>query len=179
MSVSWYVIRSKPNKEDFLARQFEAQGMKVFHPRIRVRVVNPRARKMRPYFPGYIFVEVDLEQTGWSVLQWMPGAMGLVSFGGVPASVPESLVNAIRKRVDEVNTSERDSIKRLNKGQVVTIEAGPFAGYEAVFDEHLSGQERVRVLLKLLNKQQLPLELSSGLIRVKKDPGKASGKPGH
>jgi len=172
----WYAIRSKPNKEDFLARQFEAQGMKVFYPRIRVRVVNPRARKVRPYFPGYLFVQVDLEQVSLSVLQWMPGAMGLVSFGSVPASVPENLINAIRKRVDEVNASDRDLIKGLSQGQIVTIQAGPFAGYEAVFDARLSGDERVRVLLKLINKQQLPLDLPSGQIQLKTKPGVSSGK---
>ena len=176
MAVCWYVVRSKPNKEDFLARQFEARGMKVFHPRIRVRVVNPRARRVRPYFPGYIFVQVDLEQTGWSVLQWMPGAMGLVSFGGIPASVPESLVNAVRKRVDEVNASDREMLKGLSRGQVVTIQSGPFAGYEAIFDECLSGEERVRVLLKLINKQQLPVELPSSQIQLKTDPGNVTGR---
>jgi transcriptional antiterminator RfaH len=179
VAVLWHVIRSKPNKEDFLARQFEARGMKVFHPRIRVRVVNPRARRVRPYFPGYIFVQVDLEQTGWSVLQWMPGTMGLVSFGSVPASVPESLINTIRKRVDEINTSDRDMLKGLSKGQIVTIQSGPFAGYEAVFDERLSGEERVRVLLKLINKQQLPLELPSGQIQIKTDPGTSFGRVAH
>lgn len=168
MAVTWYAMRSKPNKEDFLARQFEAQGVQVYCPRIRVRVVNPRARKVRPYFPGYIFVQADLEQTGWSALQWQPGAAGLVSFGGEPASVPDSLINAIRKRVDEVNASDRDLIKGLSQGEIVTIQSGPFAGHEAIFDARLSGDERVRVLLKLINKQQLPLDLPSGQIQVKK-----------
>lgn len=176
MAVIWYAMRSKPNKEDFLTRQFEAQGVQVYCPRIRVRVVNPRARKVRPYFPGYIFVQVDLEQTGWSALQWQPGAAGLVSFGGEPASVPDSLINAIRKRVDEVNASDRDLIKGLSQGEIVTIQSGPFAGHEAIFDARLSGDERVRVLLKLINKQQLPLDLPSGQIQAKSKPGGSFGK---
>jgi len=174
LAVNWYAIRSKPNKEDFLARQFEAQGVEVYHPRIRVRVVNPRARKVRPYFPGYIFIQVDLEEIGRSTLQWMPGAIGLVSFDGEPASVPESLINAIRKRVDEVNASDRGVMEGLTQGQLVTIQAGPFAGHEAIFDVHLSGAERVRVLLKLINKQQLPLDLPSAQIQPKKRTGTSS-----
>lgn len=171
MTTPWYAMRSKPNKEDFLARQFEMQGVKVFYPRIRVRLVNPRARKVRPYFPGYIFVQVDLEQMCRSTLQWLPGAAGLVSFGGEAASVPESLINAIRRRVDEVNASDAGLLKGLSQGQVVMIQAGPFAGHEAIFDVCLSGDERVRVLLKLINKQQLPLELPAGQIQLKEKAG--------
>lgn len=176
MAVNWYAMRSKPNKEDFLARQFEAQGVQVYHPRIRVRVVNPRARKYRSYFPGYIFVQVDMEEISRSTLQWLPGAVGLVSFGGEPASVPDSLINAIRKRVDEVNASDRDLIKGLSQGELVTIQSGPFAGHEAIFDARLSGDERVRVLLKLINKQQLPLDLPSGQIQAKTKPDGSFGQ---
>jgi len=171
-------MRSKPNKEDFLARQFEVQGLRVYYPRIRVRAVNPRARKVRPYFPGYLFVQADLEQMCRSTLQWLPGAAGLVSFGGEPASVPESLIQAIRRRVDEVNVSDAELLKGLSQGQLVTIQAGPFAGHEAIFDARLSGDERVRVLLKLINKQQLPLELPAGQIQARKmtesSPGRIS-----
>jgi len=174
MTVVWYAMRSKPNKEDFLAKQFEVQGVQVYCPRIRVRVVNPRARKFRSYFPGYIFVQVDLDQISRSTLQWLPGAAGLVSFGGEPAPIPDSLINAIRKRVDEINASGRDLIKGLSQGQLVTIEAGPFAGHEAIFDASLSGDERVRVLLELINKQQLPLDLPSGQIQRKKKTGTSS-----
>ena len=176
MSVSWYVIRSKPNKEDFLARQFEARGMEVFHPRIRVRAVNPRARRSKPYFPGYIFIRADLEQVGQSILRWMPGTVGLVSFDNTPASIPETLVQAIRRRVDEINASERDMHKGLSKGQTVTIHSGPFAGYEAIFDERISGEERVRVLLQLVNKRQLPVELSPAQIQPKPNQGALTGR---
>jgi len=174
LAVLWYAMRSKPNKEDFLARQFEMQGVKVYHPRIRVRAVNPRARKVRPYFPGYIFVQADLDLISRSTLQWRPGAAGLVSFGGEPASVPESLINAIRRRVDEVNVSDVERLRGLSQGQLVTIQAGPFAGHEAIFDARLSGDERVRVLLKLINKQQLPLELPAGQIQLKEKAGVSS-----
>jgi hypothetical protein len=43
--------------------------------------------------------------------------------------------------------------------------AVPFAGYEAIFDMRVSGTERVRVLLKLLSRQEVPLELSAGQIQ--------------
>ena len=165
MTVLWYAIRSKPNKEDFLARQFEAHGLKVFYPRLRVSPVNPRARKTRPYFPGYLFVQVDLEVTGASALQWMAGAANLVSFGGEPAPVPEPLISALQKRVDEINASNRTVVDHLKRGEPVVIQEGPFAGYEAIFDGRISGQERVRVLLNFLQKRQVTVELGQQQVR--------------
>ena len=159
MSVSWYVIRSKPNKENFLAGQLSAYGIKVFCPHIRVRTVNPRARKLRPYFPSYLFIEVDLETISTSTLHWMPGAINLVSFDGKPAPVPESLISVIERQVEHINATQDNYVKGLKSGDVVLINDGPFAGYEAIFDEHLSGRERVRVLLNFLQKRQIPVEL--------------------
>jgi hypothetical protein len=59
MAGFWYAVRSKPRKEDILSRQLRAQGFEVFYPRVRVHRVNPRARKLEPYFPGYMFVQAD------------------------------------------------------------------------------------------------------------------------
>ena len=168
MNDLWYALRSKPRKEDFLWAQLQAHDIECFYPRTRVKTVNPRARKVRPYFPGYIFVYADLEKVGLSTLQWMPGAGGLVAFGGPPASVPETLINAIRKRVDEINTAGGEAQVGLERGDLVVIREGPFAGYEAIFDARVSGDERVRVLLSLLNRPKFPLELSGAYLQRKK-----------
>ncbi len=162
-------MRSKPNKEDFLARQLEAYGIKVFYPRLRVSPANPRARKNRSYFPGYLFAHVDLEITGASTLQWMAGAANLVSFGGEPATLPEALITALEKRVEEINVSNKTGVNNLKRGESVVIQAGPFAGYEAIFDARISGQERVRVLLNFLQKRQVAVELGEQQVkRVKR-----------
>jgi transcriptional antiterminator RfaH len=159
MAVSWYVLRSKPNKEDFLAKQLLAYGIVVFYPCIRVKPVNPRARRVKAFFPSYLFVHVDLETVNSSTLQWMPGAVNLVSFDGTPASVPDALIVAVERQVERINASSEDTMKDLKPGDVVTIQNGPFAGYEAIFDAHISGRERVRVLLNFLQKRQIPVEL--------------------
>lgn len=165
MTVSWYAMRSKPNKEDFLAGQLQAHDVEVFFPVLRVNPVNPRARKFRAYFPNYLFVHVDLDATNISDLRWMPGASGLVSFDGEPASVPDLLVATLRKQVDLHNASMRDREKNFRQGDVVLIQDGPFARYEAVFDTQISGQDRVRVLLSLLQRRQMPVEIASRQIR--------------
>jgi transcriptional antiterminator RfaH len=161
MSSSWYALRSKPNKEDFLASQLQAGRFEIYYPRLRVSPVNPRARKIRPYFPGYLFLHADLETTSLSDLKWMPGGTGLVSFGGEPAVVPDGLITAIQRRVEELNGSTKPIVADLNPGDAVILQAGPFAGYEAIFDGRISGQDRVRVLLNFLQRRQVPIEVES------------------
>ena len=165
MTTQWYAIRSKPNKENFLAQQLESSGIDVFFPYIRVIPVNPRSRKSRPYFPNYLFAHVDLDVVKASVLRWMPGASGIVSFDGTPASVPELLIDAIRRQIDYLTVLEQQLKDDIKPGDLVVIQEGPFAGYNAIFDVGVSGRDRVRVLLDFLQKRQVPLELEKRQIR--------------
>lgn len=165
MTLSWYAIRSKPNKEEFLAGQLQAHGVEYFYPALRVNPVNPRSRKVRPYFPNYLFVHVDLNAVNVSDLRWMPGASGLVSFDGEPASVPDLLIATVKRQIDQHAALLREQTSNFQHGDLVEIHEGPFAGYEAVFDTQLSGQDRVRVLLSLLQSRQVPVEIVSRQIR--------------
>lgn len=167
MSNLWYALRSKPRKEEIVWRQVLSHGFETFYPRLRVQPVNPRARKIKPYFPGYLFVHIDLEKIGLSAFKWMPHTLGLVSFGGEPAIVPENLIHDIQKRVDEINTAGGEVLEGLKKGDEIRINEGPFRGYEAIFDYTLPGNERVRVLLELLgNQRRVPVELDAGSIQA-------------
>ena len=165
MTLSWYALHTKPNKEDFLAGQLDAHGIEVFLPRIRILPVNPRSRKVRPFFPNYLFVRVDLDTANVSMLRWMPGASGLVSFGGDPASVPDLLISTLERQVDLINASLRAATDNLRSGDAVIIQEGPFVGYEAIFDIRLPGHDRVRVLLNFLQARQVRVELHSRQIR--------------
>ncbi|MBN1148090.1 MAG: hypothetical protein JXA78_12600 [Anaerolineales bacterium] len=168
MPGNWYALRSKPRKEDVVWRQVISQGFEVYFPRLRVNPVNPRSRKLRPYFPGYLFVCADLEEVGLSVFRWMPHTLGLVSFDNEPAVVPENLILAVQKRLSEINAVGGEVFDGLKPGDAIWIVDGPFKGYEAIFDIRLPGSERVRVLLELLGNQRLvPLELRAGQIERK------------
>jgi transcription antitermination factor NusG len=168
MPESWYALRSKPRKEEVLWKQLLARDIEVFFPRMRVHPVNPRSRKLRPYFPGYLFVQVDLEAVGSSKFNWMPFAIGLVSFDGEPAVVPEGLINEVHKRVDEIAAVGGEFYDGLEPGDPVRISSGPFAGYEAIFDMRLPGSERVRVLIQMLTDRNMPVELKAGQVQRKK-----------
>lgn len=168
--LTWYVMRSKPNKEELLHEQLCLRQIESFYPRISVQPVNPRSLKTKPYFPGYLFIRTNLEVVGISALQWMPGAIGLVDFGGLLADVSDELLEAIRRKVDRINATDGELSESLKPGDIVTIHSGPFAGYHAIFDSHLTGRERVRVLLQMLRDRQLGVELSAAHIELLKQP---------
>jgi transcription antitermination factor NusG len=161
----WYVLRSKPNREEALWLETDARGHQTFYPRLIAKPVNPRARRVRPYFPGYLFVRARLAAVGQSEFTWLPHSQGLVSFGGEPAEVPETLVQAIRRKVDEINWGGGEQLSGLMPGDTVQIQGGPFDGYKAIFDARVAGDERVRVLLSLLQVRQVKLELPVGQIQ--------------
>jgi transcriptional antiterminator RfaH len=170
-NANWYALRSKPQKEDAVWRQLQVKEVEVFYPRLRVNPVNPRAKKIKPYFPGYMFVKLNLEEVGVSAFQWMPHALGLVSFGGEPSAVPDNLIHAIRTKVQAIADAGGEKLNGLKPGDLVRVQEGPFAGYEAIFNERLPGTERVRVLLEFLNRRQVTVELSVAQIEsVQKKP---------
>lgn len=163
----WYVMHSKVNKEEVLFNHFRSQDINAYYPFLRVNPVNPRAKKKKPYFPGYLFVQVDLEETGTSILQWAPGSIGLVQFGGEFARVPDAIVEAIRRKLERINTKGDEKHQRFKPGDVIEIRSKPFEKYQAIFDSHIPGRDRVLVLLQLLNDRQLSVELSPDQIELK------------
>lgn len=169
MSENWYALRSKPRKEDVVWRQMRAHEIEVFYPRLRVQPVNPRSKKVKPYFPGYLFVYVDIDKVGLSTFKWMPHAIGIVTVGEEPGIVPDNMIYAIRKRVEDIAAAGGELFDGLQPGDEITISDGPFAGYEAIFDTRVDGNERVRVLLQFLNdRRQVSIELDAGQINKKK-----------
>ena len=168
MADCWYALRSKPRKEDVVWRQLQERGFEIFYQRIRAHPVNPRAKKIKPYFPGYMFVHADISQVGISAFQWIPHTVGLVSFGGEPATVPDNLIYAIKRRIEEIAQAGGELFDGLKSGDLVLINYGPFEGYEAIFDARIPGTERVRVLLQLLNDRRVPVELNSTYIQQRK-----------
>ena len=166
MTTQWYALHSKPMKEALLWGQLRLHEAECFFPCIRVKPVNPRAKKAQPYFPGYVFVRTEEEKVRQTTFLWLPGLVSVVSFGGIPSHVPDNLINAIRQRVDEINAAAEYGLSDLKPGVVVTVHQGPFKGYEAILDTRISGEARVRVLLSLLNGSQVRLELPGEHIQL-------------
>src|SRR5690242_4901755 len=132
--IHWYAFQTKAQKEQLLCEQLRIRHIETFFPYIRVQPVNPRARRIKPYFPGYIFGKVDLEESGRSILEWIPGAVGIVNYGDEPISVPEHVINTLSQYLEKINAFDSKISDRFQPGTAVTIQGGPFAGYEAIFN---------------------------------------------
>lgn len=166
MPAKWYVLRTKPHKERAVHRMLlQEKDLEVYFPSLKVDPVNPRASKIRPYFPGYMFVNIDLEEQGDNALRWTPGTRGLVRFGGQPAPVPEHLIHELKKRLAKLQEEKSEPEDKFQKGDKVRIVDGPLAGYEAIFDTRLSGKDRVQLLLSLLSGQATRVKLEDHQIK--------------
>lgn len=162
--LQWYAIRSKPNKEPSLQRELISRDFEVYYPQLRVNPVNPRSRKWIPYFPGYLFIRVDLAEIGTRALNRIPQSIGLVMFGDYAPVVPEAMLKRIDEKLKLIALAGGEKYDGLKKGDVVNISSGVFAGYEAIFEERLAGEDRVRVLLKMLSSRYIPVDLNAGAI---------------
>ncbi len=151
MAARWYAICSKPHKEEVLWRQLHAYGFEVFYPRYLSRTGYLSAPKLKLYFPGYLFVKTYIEAVGISTFQWMPFATGLVCFGGKPAFVPDTLVEAIRKRIQQISAPAGVILEGLVQIVPPTKAQSSTTGLEIIFDAEIPGRERVRALLKFLD----------------------------
>lgn len=168
MNKLWHVLRSKPNKEQFLASQLELRGIENYYPALSVHPVNPRSRKIKPYFPGYVFIHTDLTVNEAGLFERIPGTSGMVYLGGEAGYIPDNIIHAIQLRVNEINGAGGEFLESLHKGDIVKIHSGPFEGYEAIFDAKIDGKERLKVLLTMLKGRKLPVELPAGYMSIKK-----------
>lgn len=153
MTAQWYTIYCKPHKELQVADYLRSQELDVYLPTLNVKPVNPRSRKIRPYFPRYLFVHAELASIGTSALKWIPGAIGLVEFDNEPAIVTDLFIDTLKQRIHEIESAGGLHLDGLESGDTVKITDGPFAGYEAIFDLRLSGNDRIQVLLHWMGRE--------------------------
>ena len=146
---AWYVISTKPRSEFAARDNLERQGYTTYLP----IVSQPRRRNNRriyttdPLFPRYLFIHLNKSTDNWSPIRSTLGVSKLVSFGFVPARMPDELIAMLQERensngLHEINTE-------FKTGEKIRIEDGPMTGYEGVFLAQTS-KERVIVLLDIL-----------------------------
>jgi transcription elongation factor/antiterminator RfaH len=171
---NWYALNSKPHQECRVAEYLRRRQLEVYLPLVRVNPVNPRAARVRPYFPGYLFARCDFSAVGLSTTRWTPGLRGVVQFGGLPGIVSDALIGELRRRLTEISAAGGLVFDQLHRGDAVRIISGPFAGYEAVFDMRLSGADRVRVLLEIMRQGQPVERLGQPVERLGQPAGRQS-----
>lgn len=175
----WYVIQSKPLKENYLYKQLLTRNIECFFPRLKKDPVNPRSRHWAPYFPGYLFIHCDLDEIGIMPLNRIPGSIGLVKFGNYVPSVSDHMIDVLKQKISELDYGKQGTRIPYKQGDHLRFIDGSFEGYEAIIDEYIQGSQRVRVLLKMLNDQYISMEIENkhgdfikATEKIEKDKGK-------
>ena len=146
----WYTLHTKPKSEYQVAQVLQQRGIQTYVPQIEVVDARSKKRKKNPFFPCYIFSNIDLTTVSISQVQWTPGLRNFVNFGQHPIPVPDDVINLIRRKLDKLATDGGWSNHPFKPGDTVRIIDGPFCNMLAVFDGMTTPNERVQVLLDIL-----------------------------
>jgi transcription elongation factor/antiterminator RfaH len=145
----WYAVYTLPNREFRAKTQLDNQGFRVFLPQ-RLKATRHARRLLdvaRPYFPRYLFIQLDLSRHAWRSVNGTFGVASLVMQGERPHPIPRGVVETMINSVDAKGFLRLD--QRLTVGSQIRIAAGPFAEKLATLDR-LDDSGRVRVLLEIL-----------------------------
>jgi transcriptional antiterminator RfaH len=145
----WYVLHSKPNAEYQVVGALQGRGIQTYLPEIETSKARPR-RKRRPFFPCYLFVKTDFREMGLSQLRWIPGLRRIVAFDDQPMPVSDEVIDLIRDKLEDVNSTGGWPTHTFQPGDAVRITQGPLQGMLAVFEKPTTPAERVQVLLNFL-----------------------------
>ena len=146
----WYVVYSKPHKENSARYHISAKGLEVFFPRLSLPRNAKRLNPVIPLFPNYLFVRLNAESEEYGFVSWSPGVSRIIGFNGRPAPLDDEVVGFLRTRSDSEGIIQTQS--SLKRGQEVRVTEGPFSGLSGIISEPPNGKGRVKVLLTLLNR---------------------------
>ncbi len=126
----WYALQTRSRHEKVVHQQLEQKAIESFLPLYRsIRRWKDRRKELAlPLFPGYVFVRVALTDRREAVKTH--GVARMVSFGGLPASLPEKEIEAIRHFLSQ--KVRLDPHPYLQVGQRARIRSGPFQGLEGI-----------------------------------------------
>lgn len=174
---SWYALKTKPQREFVVRDQLRTRGIETYLPLWHSTTMREVKHKLAPFFPTYLFANVDLTVTSLSSLVYMPGMNQVVMCDGLPVRVEQTVITAIAEQISKLEDGVRDAAgNRLTYGDRVTITGGVFEGYEAIFDKYLAAGDRVRLLIDFLQKQT-PLSIERSLIYKLQNGSNFSERP--
>lgn len=151
---AWYLIYTKPRKEQCALENLARQGFEAFLPRIRcqVRRQGRYTERIEPMFPRYLFVHLAAGEENWAPIRSTMGVSHLVRFGTWPAMAPDALVDGLARKTDDTGVVCDLTPPPVQPGDAVRIIDGALAGYEGLV-RCRNGRERVEVLLNVVGKQ--------------------------
>jgi transcriptional antiterminator RfaH len=152
----WLVVRTKPRQERVAVHHLSQREVEPYCPLYLEPPWHPRAPKgPTPLFNGYIFVHCfpDLHL---NAVNYCPGVLHIVRFDREPATVDQSIIDALRAReADRGYVVPTELELGIEDGRKVRVMSGPLEGMEGVFRGYLRGGQRARVLMEFLRRRSL------------------------
>ena len=169
MAKRWYVVHAYSNYEhkvkQSLTERIAFHGLQDKFGEIMVpteEVVEMREGKKRrsdrKFFPGYVLVQMDMDEESWHLVKSVPKVLGFI--GGTsdkPAPITEKEAMTILNRVeDSVNKPKPKFLYEI--GQAVRVLDGPFKDFSGAVEDVNYDKNRVRVAVQIL-RRSTPVEL--------------------
>ncbi len=138
--MNWYALYTRARHEKKVFESLMEKGVEAYVPMImKVSQWKDRKKKIEtPLFSSYVFVRIDLKDR-FDALQ-TNGVIRIISFGGVPAAIPDWQIDQLKKVIAHPDTLELETY--LREGDWVIITDGPFSGVRGILRE-LRNETRV------------------------------------
>src|SRR5690606_8689429 len=157
MVARWYVVSFQPGREDLAELNLNRQGFDVWMPRhiSVVRHARRRYEKLVPFFPGYMFVSMDVDRERWRAVNGTLGVRCLIMQGEKPLPCPVGLVEKLQALTGKHEIFS--AVTNLSVGDTVRVIKVPFA--DAIGSlVSVDGAGRVRILLQMMQ-AEIPVTL--------------------
>ncbi|MFA6216148.1 MAG: transcription termination/antitermination protein NusG [Candidatus Omnitrophota bacterium] len=165
---NWYVVHTQTGSEDkvktILQTRIPVNGLqelitKVIIPTEQVSEVRGGKKRisLRRFFPGYLLVEMEMEEKTYSFIKGIPGVTGFIGSGKKPMPLPQKEVVEILKRTEETRTKPSPRII-FEKGEQVRVKEGPFMNFNGSIEEIHPDKGRIKVNISIFGRST-PVEL--------------------
>ena len=163
----WYVIHTYSGYENKvkanLEHRIQATGMqaRIFQVVIPTEEVmeikgGKKHLSQRRVFPGYVLVQMNLDDDSWYVVRNTPGVTGFVGSGAKPTPLSDQEVT----NIVEKTTYEKPKPKtEFEEGQSVRVTDGPLADFTGTIAEINVDQNKLKVLVSIFGRET-PVELT-------------------
>ena len=169
MALRWYVVQAYSGYElrvqKLLGERIEREGLSDRFGEVLVpteEIVEMRAgqqrKSERKFFPGYVLVEMDMDDETWHLVKDTPRVLGFI--GGKadrPAPISEKEANEILQRVEDSTDKPKPKIL-FEPGEVVRVTDGPFADFNGVVEKVDYDKSRVKVSVSIFGRST-PVDL--------------------
>ncbi len=146
---NWYLVQFKPNHHRVAERNLNQQGFKTFLPlqETTSRGVSKFTTCLKPLFPGYMFVSIELDRSPWRKINSTLGVVRLICQDGLPKRLPFEIVSGLMSRCDRIG--KLLPTKSLETGDPVTVVSGALTNFVATV-ETIDSKRRIWILMDIL-----------------------------